>query len=319
MATDDVDIIMMGSLNTDIVALGVNEIIGPGEHTYGDELQIGPGGKSRNIAEMAAHLVTPGRVAMIGRTTKDPDGLWEKPVRALEEAGVNTEHINVVESEKRPGTALIAVDEDGNNQIYVVEGISADFSPQDIDDASPLFAAAEPGGVLGFSLELPLETAIHAVKKANGRGIRTVFDPGGMEPDVSYDELLDQDIFLAKPNEHEARMLTGVEVEGMDTARDAAEQLRERGVENVLITVGSDGAYLFTGGAEHHIPAPAVGEGSVQDETGCGDQVMAALCTALAEGEDVETAAERAIAAGTLQFHRSGIDPLEREELEQHL
>lgn len=313
---------MLGSLNTDIVAHGVDDIIGPGEYAYGDELSIGPGGKSRNMAQMAAHLTGPGTVAMVGRTVRDEYGLWEQPIQALDEAGVNTAFITVLdadETDELPGIALIAVDEEGNNQIYVVEGVSAEFCPQDIDDALPLFAAAERNsGLLGLSLELPLDTARHAVKRAAEHDLRVVFDPGGMTDEEDYGPLLEEDIFLIKPNEHEARELTGVDVTDHGSARAAAAELQEYGIENVLITVGADGAYLFTGDRGEHIPAPDIGSAAVTDETGCGDQVMAALCAGLADGAPVQEAAEQAVAAATLQFHRPGIDPVEEAALAEH-
>jgi sugar/nucleoside kinase (ribokinase family) len=67
--------VVVGSLNTDIVGSGLRRFPGPGEHVYGQELLIGPGGKSRNIADMMARLGPEGSVAMVGRTVRDPYGL----------------------------------------------------------------------------------------------------------------------------------------------------------------------------------------------------------------------------------------------------
>ena len=55
--------------------------------------------------------------------------------------------------------------------------------------------------------------------------------------------------------------------------------------------------------------------GNEKDETGCGDQTMAALCALLQDGKPIKEAAELAILTGTLQFHRSGIKPVIKEEL----
>jgi ribokinase len=92
--------------------------------------------------------------------------------------------------------------------------------------------------------------------------------------------------------------------------------LLEHGVKNVLITVGAKGAYLFNHETAAHIPVTQVHSGSDEkDETGCGDQTMAALCAFIQEGEPLQHAAEKAILAGTLQFHRIGIQPVSKEEL----
>jgi sugar/nucleoside kinase (ribokinase family) len=60
-------------------------------------------------------------------------------------------------------------------------------------------------------------------------------------------------------------------------------------------------------------------DGEVCDETGCGDQTTATLCALLSQGPDMARAVRTAILAGTLQFHRRGIQPVTREELDAYL
>lgn len=311
--------IVIGSLNTDLVATGIKQFPKPGEHVYGKELLIGPGGKSRNIADMLANLAPRDSVAMVGRTVKDPYGLWRQPMDALAKIGVNTDYVNVLEYgevNKLPGIALIPVDMQGNNQIFVLPGVSDDFSPADIDAAAELFkTVAANNGTLVLTLECPLDTAIYAVQQANKHSLKVMFDPGGIEADNDLSELIAAGIYLIKPNEHEAKILTGVDVTDFDTAKQAAEKLQELGVTNVLITAGVNGAYLFSEETQVHIPIPQVSAGTEKDETGCGDQTMAALCALLQDGRDVKEAAELAILAGTLQFHRTGIQPVKKDEL----
>lgn len=311
--------IVIGSLNTDLVATGVEQFPKLGEHVYGKELLIGPGGKSRNIADMIAYLSPKDSVTMVGRTVNDPYGLWKAPIDALVKAGVNTDFVHVTdykENHKLPGIALIPVDQNGNNQIFVLPGVSDDFSTSDIDDASSLFEeVGKNGGMLVLTLECPLDTALHAVKLADEYGLKVLFDPGGITENADLTELIKAGIYLIKPNEHEARILTGVEVKDFETAKQAASKLHEKGIENVLITAGVNGAYLFSRDTEMHIPIPEVAATGERDETGCGDQTMAALCAFLQEGKNIKEATELAILAGTLQFHRSGIQPLKKGEL----
>ena len=79
--------IVIGGLNTDIIGLNVNNLAGPGELVFGEELVIGPGGKSRNMAQMIAAYCGKNTVAMIGKTCKDPYNLWKAPYQALKDAG----------------------------------------------------------------------------------------------------------------------------------------------------------------------------------------------------------------------------------------
>lgn len=312
--------IVLGCPATDLIATGFDRFPGPGELVNGDNLQFGAGGKTRNMAEMIARLSPPETVAMVGRTARDPYGLWKPPMDALTDAGVNTDYMTVLdyaESKKLPCIAFIPVDKEGNNQIFVLPGVSSDFSRDDIRKAAPLFElVGSCNGSLVLTIGHNFDTLDYAVKLAHRHGLKVMLDPGGLDEGVDIERLM-RGAFLIKPNEHEAKMLTGIHVTDFASARQAATKLKSLAIENVLITAGVRGAYLFGDTQEKHIPIPKVDAGSVKDETGCGDQVMAALCAFVEEGKSFEEASEIAILAGTLQFHKSGIQPIRKEELLQ--
>lgn len=325
MDSSKIKAVVAGGLGTDLFGLNLARLVGKGELHFGGRLHVGAGGKSRNIAQMMAALLGKNQVAMIGRTSRDPMGLWRVPVKALRKAGVVCEFVKVIpfaETGKYPQIALIAVDQQGSNQIYVLPGINEDFCADDIDGAKSVFAAAAANsGILAISLEMPIETAVASVKQAAAHGLRTVVDPGGIRDDLDISALLAQPIFLFKPNEHEAKMVTGIKVEDADTARAAAQRILETtGVQNVMITLGARGAYLHGQNESALIPVPAsVTPSDSRDETGCGDQTMAALCASLLQGHDLLTAAHDAIHAGTMQFYRAGIVPVTKAELRKSL
>jgi ribokinase len=241
------------------------------------------------------------------------------PLDALDRVGVNTNYVTRCDYEqtgKLPGIALIPVDREGRNQILVFPGISDDFSPRDIDRAASVFQQAGANqGALILTLECPLPTARHAVEMAKNCGMSVFFDPGGIDADTDVSALLEAGLTLIKPNEHEAAVLTGVQVHDQASARQAAAVLLGRGIDNVVITVGAAGAYVCTADLDLHLPVPEVPPTGQRDETGCGDQTMAVLCTLLQQGVSLPEAARLAIHAGTLQFHRRGIQPLTREDL----
>lgn len=324
MGISRVKVIVIGGLNTDIIASGVKKLLRPGELTRSGTLVLGPGGKSRNIAQMTGTFLGAGSVAMIGRTSRDPQGLWRFPLDALKDSGVDTSCVKIMDykkSAKYPGIALIAVNRKGENQIYCLPGINDDFSPKDIDDAARLFhAVRKNNGLLALALELPLDTAVYAAKKASAMGIRVVLDPGGIDEEEDYTGLLGRGIYAIKPNEHEVKILTGVTVSGIATARKAARAFQKMGINNVMITHGAKGAYAFSGREERHIPVPKIpGVGVDADETGCGDQAMAVLCAETVSGRAFPEAACRAVAAGSLQFRRAGIRPVSARDLEEAL
>lgn len=313
--------IVIGGLNTDIVGSGVSRILGSGELTRSGELLIGPGGKSRNIAHMLGILLGKDQVAMVAKTSRDPFNLWEIPVKALKEAGVNTQFVQILDYEttgKYPGIALIPVSRSGENQIYCLPGINDDFSPQDIEATLTLFdTVAKNRGILALSLEQPLETAVYAVKKAASMGIRVILDPGGIDDTLNYNELLSSGLFAIKPNEHEIEILTDVTVRNFESAERASENLLSRGIRHVMITHGKNGMYYFSEEAKVHIPVPQLKDTGTADETGCGDQTMAVICAEAINETDIVQACRKATVAGSMQFARTGIQPLKNDELEE--
>lgn len=314
-----VRIVVLGALNTDISVVGVPHLPRDGEAVFGSALFIGPGGKSRNVANMITHLTTTGAVAMLSHTCRDPFGLWKVPYQALQVAGVNVDFVTAVDcnsDQPYPAIALVTVDTHGSRASSLSNKILSGLTRESIENALPMFdAASENNGLLALSLEVNSDVAAYAMRCAAERSLRIVLDPGGLSEDAYSEILFQQNIFLLKPNEHEAKRLTGIEVTGFDTALRAAAALRDRNIENVLITHGKNGAYFVGEGIQEYIMVPDLHISAQADATGCGDQVMATLCAYLCEGKELIEAARLSIIAGTLQFNRVGIQPVARSEL----
>lgn len=314
--------IVAGSLNTDIFCLNVPKIAASHELTYGGEIKIGAGGKSRNIAEMIAALTDKKETAMIGKTSMDPLGLWKIPYSALIKRNINTRYVKKVsfaKSGKYPGVAIIPVDKKGNNQIYVLPGINQDFCPRDIEKAISLVKqAARNNGLLVLTMEMPMPTLLKSLEIADRYDLRCVLDPGGAGSQNNYGKLLNKKIFLIKPNEYEAKILTGITVTGFKSAKRAAKKLLSKKIENVLITAGKKGAYFFNNNYSLHIKIPNLKMAGPKNETGCGDQVTAAFCAGIAEGKSPVESAKFAVLCGALQFHKEGIIPISRQEAEKY-
>ena len=328
--------------NTDLVITGAR-MVAPGELSAGGKFTVGPGGKSRNVAQMMAAYLGPQRVAFLGRTlaaesfaeldrllSGKAEGdllphvyslLAQVPVAALERAGVVTDFLARVPYEgTAAGVAEILVSPSGENTIYLAPGVNAQFCPADIDAAEGLFKAVAQrgGGIMPLALEIPLATAVHAARKARACGMAVVLDPGGIDAAGDYGEILSL-AEVVKPNEHEARLLTGVEVSDDRSAGEAADVLaKEFGIARTVITAGSRGAWHCAAGEVAFYPAYR--PGGVADTTGCGDQFLAILCSHLATGPGrLDEAFRHAIVASGLQAARVGIQPVTRDEVAEHL
>ena len=116
------------------------------------------------------------------------------------------------------------------------------------------------------------------------------------------DELLNG-LFLITPNETEASLLTDITVEDEETASEAARVLLERGVKNVIITLGKKGAYFQNESLKLRINAPVV---TAIDTTAAGDTFSGALAVALTEKKSWEEAIKFAVAAASISVTRLG-------------
>lgn len=106
-------------------------------------------------------------------------------------------------------------------------------------------------------------------------------------------------VHILKVNEHEAKVLTG-----LDDYQAAARQLAEWGVKEVLLTLGSEGSIIYAENSFYYIPAYPPKE--VVDATGCGDTYMLGYLYMRNKGGSYEEAGCFAAALSTVKLGKSG-------------
>lgn len=284
-------ILVVGSSNTDMV-VKTQKLPAPGETVLGGTFLMNPGGKGANQAVAAARLG--GQVTFVAKVGADIFG--QQAVAGFEQEGINTRYI-LTDREHPSGVALINVDASGENCITVAPGSNAHLQSDETDEA--LRTAALDTLVL-LQLEIPLATVEHVVKQAAERGLRVILNPAPAQP-LPTD--LFQHLFLITPNETEAELFTGIRVTDLATAKQAAQKLHELGVSNVVITLGSKGAYLSTGTEDELIPTTTV---KAIDSTAAGDCFNGALAVGLAEGQSLPDAIAFACKAASISVTRMG-------------
>lgn len=300
------EIVVVGSSNTDMI-VKVPRIPRPGETILGGKFSTAAGGKGANQAVAAAR--SGGEVTFIARVGEDMFG--QQALRGFEADQINTQYVKIDPLEPS-GVALIFVDEKGENSIAVASGANACLSPADVDEAA---AAIRSADILLMQLETPLETVRRAAEIARQAGVKVILNPA---PAARLDDALLANLTIITPNESEAELLTGVPVADTASAETAAKALLDRGVDVVIITLGSKGALLKTTDLTKIVPGFKV---KAVDATAAGDVFNGSLAVALAEGKSLEQAVRFANAAAALSVTKLGAQPSvpKREEIERLL
>jgi len=284
-------IIVVGSSNTDMVIKAAKFPL-PGETILGGEFFLFPGGKGANQAVAAARLG--GNVIFIAKVGNDVFG--EQALQQFKREGIITDYV-ARDPDRPSGVALITVDSKGENTIAVAQGSNGALSSDDVQKAESEF---EKSDIVLTQLETPLQTILHVAELVGKFQKRLILNPA---PGMKLPDDLFPSLYLITPNESETEVLTGISVRDNSSIKRAAEKLKEMGVANVIITLGSEGAYLYNDAGGKHIPTRKV---KAIDTTAAGDVFNGALAVALSEMKSLEEAVDFANHAAAISVTKMG-------------
>lgn len=264
-----------------------------GETIIGEKFIEGGGGKGSNQAVAAASFGANTRfICTLGADKYGVDAL-----RMFRMKGINIDNIRF-EPCIHSGMSVMIIDDEGHNIISVVPGANLLLDEEDIDNAEELI---KNSAVVGFQLENRHETVFYGLKKAKGLGTTTFLDPApaAILPDEIYSY-----IDIIKPNETEARILTGVKVDDTESAEEAGKWLIDKGVKTAIVTLGHKGSVLVTKDRIKHFPAQKV---KAIDTTGAGDIFSGGLLASLLKGKSMDESIEYATCAAGIATTRLGV------------
>ncbi|WP_299012824.1 ribokinase [uncultured Photobacterium sp.] len=284
-------LVVLGSVNADHV-LQVASFPRPGETLHGHSYCVIPGGKGANQAVAAARLGAD--VAFIACVGDDSFGYQMREEFSKE--GMNTEAV-LIEENTPTGIAMIQVAQTGENSICISAEANGCLSPARLEPHHHLITHAD---TLLMQLETPIETIEAAARVAQEAGTRVVLNPAPAQ--ALSDDLL-QLVDMITPNETEAELLTGVKVEDVTSAQNAADILHAKGIKQVMITLGSQGVWISNDGKGQQVPGFRV---DAKDTTAAGDTFNGALLTGIQEGKQMDEAIRFAHAAAAISVTRMG-------------
>jgi ribokinase len=264
-------ICVLGSLNIDLVYYISHHPL-PGETLTSFHSNVSPGGKGANQAVACAKLSrsrtledASTKVVMVGAVGADAHG--STLLSSLQSYGIDISEVmrrQGHDEHSTTGTAVVMVDQSGQNRIILAPGANASLRPESILS----FPDPQPS-LLIMQLEVPLDTVLQALAAAKSAGLPVLLNPA---PALRLPEEVYNGLTHLILNETEVALLAQVdetELENIRVVEKTASRILAKGVQNLVITLGGRGAYYMNKrGQKGLVPALEV---EVVDTTAAGD------------------------------------------------
>lgn len=286
-------ITVIGSLNYDVI-LKIPRLPFKGETLTANGAAFSAGGKGANQAVQAAKLKTPTYMVGCVGTDASADFL----VNTAKEYGVNVDYIRKVPGSS--GMGVINAVEDGSVYACIVRGANFEVTKEDVDNAMPIL---KESGVCILQNEIPVEIIVYAIDKAKEAGCTVVLNAA---PAIELPEECLSKVDILVVNEVEAEFYCHEKIDSVEKAKTEIKKMAEKYNNNVIFTLGKDGAVAYENGTIEFIPAMKV---DAIETTGAGDSYIGAVSHSIIEGKSLIEACKFATKCSAITVCRIGAQP----------
>lgn len=278
------NVLIIGSLNMDYTVY-VNDFPLQGETIYGKSRYIQPGGKGENQAVAVAKSKKV-NCHMIGAVGNDIDGKQIQEV--LNSYGVIS-HLLIKENTET-GNATITVSDKGENEIVIISGANGELLPKDID-----IELIKNADYIVLQNEIPLITNEFIFEKAYELNKIIVYNPA---PYRELDEKYFKYITYFIPNEVELMKYSNT-----SDINKGIEYLINKGIKNVLVTLGTKGSLFVNKNERFEVPCYKV---EAIDTVAAGDTYVGYFVSSLAASYSILESMDIASKASSITVSRKG-------------
>lgn len=288
-------IAVLGSINVD-TTYHMDRFPEPGETLQANDKSSAPGGKGANQSVACAR--SGAKTYHIGMVGADQEGQFMR--ESMQEDGIDTRFVGI-DKMHGTGTAMITLDANGQNDIMVYGGANQSMTTDVLKGTDELFKDID---FIITQFETPQKVSAEAFKRAKANVVTTILNPA---PAKEIDPELLKYTDVIAPNETESALLTGIEITDEDSMIKTAEYFKNKGVDNLLITLGSKGVFYSTPNDHGLVPAFKV---KPVDTTAAGDTFIGALASQLkTDLSNIADALVYAQRASSLTVQKMGAAP----------
>lgn len=304
--SEESSIVCIGGANLDRKALGKQKLRLQSSNPV--TVTESWGGVARNVAENLGRLGC--HTSLITCLGDDHEG--KSLLQETKLLGVDMSGTWILPGE-RTGTYTALLDTDGEMIVSMANmDIYDRFTPDLLAERWSHVAAAK---AVFVDTNLPADSLRYLIERCRAEGVPLYIDPVSAAKAAKLLERLDG-VQTIMPNREEAEVLANMTIESLDDCRIACEQIRKRGANSVVVTLGEEGVCFAEEAGWQHLQPPSV---EIVDVTGAGDSFAAGFLYGIAAGETFDRACKLGLAAAnlTLQTERSVSPLLQAERLYQ--
>lgn len=282
-------VLVIGSTNIDI-SVRVNRFPKVGETLLGSGISYKYGGKGANQACAVGKLG--GDVTFL--TCVGNDAYGHEIVSSLKSNGVDVSKVKFT-NDYKTGTAIINVDDNGDNNIIVVQGANLACDVEYIKANEASFAACD---YVLLQMEIPFDAIEEAIRLSAKYDKKVVLNPAPASNGLSKDVY--KYITYMTPNETEIGIMAGCE----GNTETLSDKLKALGVKNVCVTLGSKGAVLYK--EDSSVIVSHAYKVNAVDTVAAGDCFNGAFIVGLDNGMNEKEAMQFANAASAIAVTKEG-------------